>query len=169
MRDFAWLPAQLAPNKGIAITFWIVFSRFEYALKRENYVTGDQSSVSAHWDGLAQDLNGVWNADRTPELRTAVDYFINQPPRKQTLQNNTLDWTESVLPNHEPELKRLLTYVRRVRNNLFHGGKFNTGLVPAPERDTQLVTNSLIILDECLTLCELHFNHVYVRFMENSP
>lgn len=169
MIDFDWLPAQLTPDHTRAITFWIVFSRFEYALKRENYATGDQRSVAANWDKLASDLNGVWNADRTPELRTTVDYFINQPPKKQTLQNNSLEWTDSVLPQHEPELKRLLTYVRRVRNNLFHGGKFNTGPVPAPERDTVLITNSLIVLDECLSLCQQGINAVYVRFMENAP
>lgn len=169
MRDYAWLPGQLAPDQMGTITFWIVFARFEYALKREGYAYGDQGSVWAHWDRLAAELNGTWNAGRTAELQAAADYFNSHPPRKQVFQNNMLEWADSVVPNHEPELKRLLIYVRRVRNNLFHGGKFNAGFVAAPERDTALITNSLIVLDECLTLCEQVLNGIFVRFMENSP
>jgi len=43
----------------------------------------------------------------------------------------------------------VLQYVRRVRNNLFHGGKFN-GRWFEPERSAELLIHCLTILNACL-------------------
>lgn len=104
MRDFTWLVAQLAANQDLAIQFWTVFSRLEYALKRENYAIGDAHSVFAHWERLATDLDGVWDGSRTRELGAAVDYLCTNPPRKQTLQGGVLVYCFSGKWNFEARL-----------------------------------------------------------------
>ena len=51
------------------------------------------------------------------------------------------------------DLSTLLIFVRRVRNNLFHGGKHGNIVVDRnTARTERLLKESLIILDACLGL-----------------
>lgn len=52
------------------------------------------------------------------------------------------------LPLKKNHRKKILILIRRVRNNLFHGGKFN-GEWFEPERSEALMRNALIILRAC--------------------
>ena len=56
----------------------------------------------------------------------------------------------------ESEADFVVRCVKRIRNNLFHGGKFPipTGPVSAPERDTELLEHGLVILHALLELDE---------------
>lgn len=47
------------------------------------------------------------------------------------------------------EIGWLLTIVKIVRNNLFHGGKYPYTPLPEPARDTQLLESSRIVLETC--------------------
>jgi hypothetical protein len=60
-----------------------------------------------------------------------------------------MEWKTAVCDG-AVELERLLCYVRRVRNNLFHGGKFWAGY--EWERDQELVDASIRVLHACLSL-----------------
>jgi hypothetical protein len=68
--------------------------------------------------------------------------------KKQTIADGILAWNDSV-PNTDSESDRVLIYVRRVRNNLFHGGKFN-GRWFEPERSELLLGHCLTVLQACL-------------------
>jgi len=48
------------------------------------------------------------------------------------------------------ETERLLLLVRRVRNNLFHGGKFSNEAFEDIDRQERLLKGSLLVLKECL-------------------
>lgn len=80
-------------------------------------------------------------------LRGAVEYILSHPPKKQVIRNGFLDWEDSA-PSTDSQADRIRLYVRRVRNNLFHGGKFN-GRWLAPERSEALLRHSLVILKAC--------------------
>jgi hypothetical protein len=69
---------------------------------------------------------------------------LGNPPKKQVYANNVLQW-RVVAPQAENENDLILLYVRRVRNNLFHGGKFN-GRFFDPERSTELLKHSITVL-----------------------
>ena len=49
--------------------------------------------------------------------------------------------------------------ITRVRNNFFHGGKYNDLVVVDSLRNTDLLRHSLIILNECLELDNVVTNH----------
>ncbi|OKH53896.1 hypothetical protein NIES2101_09090 [Calothrix sp. HK-06] len=84
---------------------------------------------------------------------TAVDYLIKNPSKKQILSGDALSWSQTPSwTQEEPLLKCLLTMIRRVRNNLFHGGKFPGAPVKDPTRDQLLLEYSICILVECLCL-----------------
>ena len=58
------------------------------------------------------------------------------------------------MPENESEIEFLLRMVRTVRNNLFHGGKYNIEVHEEVERTELLLQNSLTILMACLRLSQ---------------
>lgn len=145
---------QISTNEGTIIEFFAVFSRFEYSLKRAGYIDINTTKyVAADWNKFATDLNPYFKSTRTPQLKLAVSYLITYPPKRQISLNGELSWKNmSSWNEQESILKWLLLAVRRVRNNLFHGGKFPMQPVSDPTRDQRLLESSLHILEECLCL-----------------
>jgi len=87
------------------------------------------------------------------EFKSSVIYFFTNPPMKQIVDdNNNLSWKGDPISKNQYDFKELLVLVRRVRNNLFHGGKFPNGDVEDSERDERLIKFGMIILEECLRL-----------------
>lgn len=155
----------LSIEKDLTTSFSILFSRFEYALKQTGkYATGDLNGVKADWDKFARDHAQQFDPNKTSELKTAIDYLKAKPPKKQILKNGSLDWKN--VPNQNiPLLKLILDAVRRVRNNLFHGGKFQNGPEEEPGRDRELLNSCITVLKECLSLN----SDVYSHFYFNKP
>lgn len=129
--------------------FFLVFSRFEYALKRAGYAKGSGTDVAADWDKYSSDYRQAHLPSTIPGLRNAWAYFSSHPPRKQILKNNRIVWSEPQVRTSEPELTWLLASVRTVRNNLFHGGKYPYRPVREPARDSTLLQHTLTVIDVC--------------------
>jgi hypothetical protein len=140
----------LTADKDLVFEFFFVFSRFEYALKRAKYVTGEDGKVKADWDKFAKCIKTLFNSGATPEIAKAVSYLRTNPPMKQNHHNKVLGWTP--VTRSENGVRWLLRLTQTVRNNLFHGGKFSDGPFNDPARDTQLLSYCLILLNECLKL-----------------
>lgn len=141
-------------GKTLINTFFIVFSRFECALKESSFINLRGDKVYANWDRFAISINEVFNRDRTPELNTAVDYLIQNPPRVQSIHNNELIWIDRVFQGNESLVQKLSISIRDVRNNLFHGGKFRGNFEPEVSRNYILLKSSILILSEWLRLSE---------------
>ena len=141
-------------DKDLVSQFSIFFSRFEYALKRTvHYAKGNENRIEADWDKFAAEHDSMFNPGRDPTLKAAVVYLESNPPQKQVLKRGTFGWKD-VPKQEESKLRNLLLCVRRVRNNLFHGGKFPLpdGSIEEPGRNTQLLQSCLRLLEECLLL-----------------
>jgi hypothetical protein len=131
----------------LAIELFKTFSRFEYALKASGFNNGD-GEAQANWRNFALSIELELQNPQTPELREAIDFMLKHSPKKQVIRNGLLAW-DAAPPNTNSTADLILLYVRRVRNNLFHGGKFN-GHWFAPERSEKLLRHSLVILNACL-------------------
>lgn len=128
----------------LALQFLKKFARIECALKASGFHNGD-GDARANWDTFATSLaNGLENDS---QLSDAIDYMSKNPPKKQVIDNGILVWNTPTAHPHKTH--ELLLCVRRVRNNLFHGGKFN-GHWFAPQRSKELIEHSLSILEGCL-------------------
>ncbi len=66
------------------------------------------------------------------------------------IEQGNITWSDSA-PTQVNDTDLLLLYVRRVRNNLFHGGKFN-GNWFAPQRSEELLKSSIIVLRRALEM-----------------
>lgn len=130
----------------LACEFLAVFARYEFALKAAGFAHGDDATAS--WDRYARTVDAAFAGLNDKDLRVAIDYLLTQPPKKQVLDHGNLQWRDAPPDPNLSRAEQVLLMVRRVRNNLFHGGKF----LPGSDRDEMLVSHSLVVLQACLPL-----------------
>lgn len=136
------VPHQVTPE---AITFFSVFSRFEFALKRGGFLGGAIGRKAApDWDTFAGALgNDLF--DRLRATKEADIFFTAQPKRLVRTGPEEVEFQDQApIVN----LQQLFEAVRLVRNNLFHGEK-----VAVSDRDRRLMAASLFVLDEAMEAC----------------
>lgn len=132
--------------------FFTLFARFEYAMKAVGVRKALKSgAVEADWSDLAERVGPQLLASPREEIQQACTYLLKQPPKRQDLLDGALGWTD-VPANKGSDAKDLFVYICRVRNNLFHGGKFRGRYLSNPERNSQLIGFSTIVLHAALQL-----------------
>lgn len=136
----------------LACEFLGVFARFEFALKAGGFAQGDVNGVNPNWDQFAQSIDAQFNAVQANEFIRAIDYLLTQPPKKQVLANSHIEWRDAPPDAALSRAAKALLMVRRVRNNLFHGGKFLAAESAASDRDSLLVKHSLAVLRACVSM-----------------
>jgi len=148
-------------DRNLLLTFFLTFSRFEYALKACGFFKRPNSQTDnplraleaqPDWDRFAISLRSAFQPNRTEPLKRACEFISDSPPWKQVIVNGAVAWETPVRPVQESEIEFLLRMVRCVRNNLFHGGKHNIEVHENTERTTMLLRSALVILEECLAL-----------------
>jgi hypothetical protein len=137
------LVRQLPPA---TVSFFAMFSRFEFALKRSKYSkTGGPGGVSADWEAFSKNL-GKKFFDKIRESGKAST-FLSKPPKKQVLADGDLSWKAVANPSNVNEL---FGAIRRVRNNLLHGAKYSTGVEADAIRDQRLLEEASWVLHVAL-------------------
>lgn|SRR3990167_7517588 len=134
---------------ALAFEFFREFARCEYCLKAVGLREPNRRDPTADWGAFADEVRSTLEAPGTPQLQASVQYFVDHPPKKQIQQaNGLLGWSDT-LPQHKHQAELILRLVCRVRNNLFHGGKFN-GHWFEPQRSEDLLRHALNILNACV-------------------
>lgn len=134
----------------LAFEFFREFSRCEYCLKVVGLREPNRRDPTADWGVFASEVRTVLETPDSTELKAAVQYYVDHPPKKQIERpDGLLDWKD-VLPDHKHQAELVLRLVCRVRNNLFHGGKFN-GYWFEPQRSDNLLKYALVILAACVS------------------
>jgi len=131
---------------SLGYEFFREFARYEYCLKVTGLRKGTNTRVEADWSKYAEEIQSVIE-NPNKKLDCSITYLINNPPKKQVLKNDLLCWS-NVMPNHRNKSDLVFSLICRVRNNLFHGGKFN-GEWLHPQRSKELIEHALIILRIC--------------------
>jgi hypothetical protein len=130
--------------KDVSFDFFYWFSRFEFALK-ENGCLKDRSPGSKaepSWERLK--IEGYTAS------REACRLVEMHPKRQYVTEGGGLRW-EPVGIEHcrkDDELCRVITMLRTVRNNLFHGGKHGDEDLDSKERNVELLRCSKVVLDQ---------------------
>ena len=139
------------PRNEVA-EFFITFARFEFALKASGFGENGRWGAEANWNRFADRIESCFNASTTEELRTAVEYLMTKPPKRQHYAHKALGWRSRTPFPDSSCMRKLLFHVRGVRNNLFHGAKFLERESDDPCRDAQLVSAASVVLAECLRI-----------------
>ncbi|MEW6325604.1 MAG: hypothetical protein AB1515_09495, partial [Nitrospirota bacterium] len=120
-------------NRELLLEFFLTFARFEFALKQAGFLkqsSRERPDAKPDWDSFAQELRGVFQSSGNPQLLQACDHLLLNPPWREVVINGATGWDSSAEDDQLSEVEQLLRYVRRVRNNLFHGGKFTSSPMP---------------------------------------
>ena len=136
----------------LADDFFQLFSRFEYSLKESGYLVPNVKDAIPDWIRFAEDIHELFEQNDKSEIINAKRFILEEPPKKQINRDGLIDW-DSTPPDSSNQTDLLLKYIRRIRNNLFHGGKFN-GRWFKPDRSGELINAAIIILKGCLEISE---------------
>ncbi|WP_281955711.1 hypothetical protein [Pseudophaeobacter arcticus] len=128
----------------LASDLFRTFAQVEYCLKVTGYcVAGRGGAANPDWTRFALEMPPLLD-EAGEDVVAAISYMQRRPPKKQVYVDDVLQW-RIVAPHAENGNDLIFLYVRRVRNNLFHGGKFN-GRFFDPERSRELLEHSITIL-----------------------
>lgn len=127
-----------------AVELFAVLSRFECALKRAGYCEPTEEAKPS-WNAFAERLGKPFFEKISASHQ--ADTLLLSPPKKQIQVNRRLDWAGS---NRPANVHEVFVMVRRVRNNLFHGGKYPSGPVSDVSRDERLLRESLWVIESAL-------------------
>lgn len=142
-------------NKGLKLIqrFFFTFSRFECALKQsiEFAKTAQHGGVEADWEKFIKNVKPVFDKNRSLALQEAVDFLLKNPPKKQVIHDNKIVFVD-INTKGKSEIDCLKLYIKTIRNNLFHGGKFYGRMHPEDSRNYKLLLNGIIVMDELISL-----------------
>jgi hypothetical protein len=139
-------------DRARAIVFFLFFARFEYALKRAGF-TSKREEAMADWKKYARSVASLLTENNEERFKEAVALLQSEPPKKQFVLGGRLSWRA----DHDTgsfDLARIFVLVCRVRNNLFHGGKFPEGPEADISRDQKLLDAGIVIMQGCLDFDE---------------
>ncbi|GAA4778833.1 hypothetical protein [Novosphingobium ginsenosidimutans] len=138
----------------LANRFFQLFSRAEGALKASGRLKMGKNNPEADWGTYGAEIDGSLEAAmyEDAELKAAIDYYIDSPPLKQVLKAGETVFEKRPLTS-TTKTGELLLYVCRVRNNLFHGAKFN-GHWFDPERSRVLLNHGIVIISRSIELSD---------------
>jgi hypothetical protein len=130
------------------IDFFVAFSRFEFALKECRFICRGEDA-KPDWDCFARHLDATTGDLYTlcPALRAEIDELVAAPPMVQVHDDGVLRWVDRNL--RDASNLTLTRYLRRIRNNLFHGAKESLTC-----RDRWFVHIGLDIIDQLLEMNE---------------
>lgn len=131
----------------LCFSFFREFARCEYCLKATGFRKPGRDAM-ADWGAFSVEVRHLLDAPSSEPLTSAVAYYLAHPPRKQVIEGGVLAW-DPVLPDHASQAELVLRLIGRVRNNLFHGGKFNDRFFD-PQRSEDLLNHGLEILEACI-------------------
>ena len=129
----------------LAFKFFKLFARYESSLKERGFFVANRGQVTVDWDRYANEEIGNTFLAELGHAQNAAMYILENPPKKQSANAaNEIEWVD--VPNNERCVQILFAHICRIRNNLYHGAKFN-GTWFDPERSKLLLSNALLVLE----------------------
>jgi hypothetical protein len=150
----------LSVDPSLACEFFARFARFEYALKatRRFCRRGYGGKAEPDWRSFKKEIGADLTNCDDEEIVTAITYLVNCPPKVQKCKSHNAVFESECLRGDNIG-EKAIEAAKRVRNNLFHGGK-HTPHSP-PGRDERLICCSLVVLEACLQLRRYVYDEFY--------
>lgn len=134
--------------------FFLVFARFEFALKASGYAKQGRWGAEVDWCKFSDEIGPMLLPPKEKQFQGAVTYLSEEPPQQQTWLDNQLGWEKRAPPNNWSEMRVLFFNVQGARNNLVHGAKFVERESNDPDRDRKLLLASSSVIEQCLQKSE---------------
>lgn len=128
-------------DRQACIEFFVLFSRFEYSLKRWGCSDKHSSELKVNWDDAAKKLSSKCD-NLVREIRKKDWEIFTSPPKKQVRSGDDFKWIQ-INTDNMGETRKALCYLCNVRNNLFHGGKWPEEPVIDSARNRKLIGDAI--------------------------
>ena len=90
-QTFSEVIDQLVEDRELGFRFFAVFSRFEYALKRHNFLKkGRSGEAIPDWYQFETQLRGHFIGVKDERFTIACEYLKQEPPKKQIVKQGRL-------------------------------------------------------------------------------
>ena len=139
-------------DKDLVFDFIWFYSVFECALKQEGYLKSQKGIANADWKKFTIDIKDSFSKIEKDSFKKAIEYISENPPKQQYIQYSKLKWRNLNIKDKFSNEERVLLMVKTIRNNLFHGGKYQEGQILEVERSSELINAALEILLGCVSL-----------------
>jgi hypothetical protein len=139
---------RVATRGSESLAFCVAFARFEFALKECFEVRADRHGMAnPNWP-IFEECEPQLDLVADPQTKEAIRYLLSDPPKVQyACGDGRAKFGDKPLRGDGAGNKAICDVLRRVRNDLFHGGK-----EPYTDRDRHLVKAGLQILEAYLAL-----------------
>ncbi|HET9088474.1 MAG TPA: hypothetical protein VFN53_13225 [Acidobacteriaceae bacterium] len=145
------LPPDALEKKLVFEFFW-KFSVLEFALKRAGYLKKDRENAEPDWIRFSKEIAGCFQALQLDGFQQAASDLRELSPKRQINKNGALSWKQVPRFSEESEAEYTLRFLKIVRDNLFHGGRYPEGPVFEIARNQKILRTALTILDGCYEL-----------------
>jgi hypothetical protein len=150
--------------RDLAFEFLEKFARFECGMKEAGYCIPERKERRAgvDWKRFYEEKAGRLTERPSASLANAMAYLLAHPPEVQLYEEDESGNGRAVFRplalKDKGDGEQVLEAVRRVRNNLFHGGK-HTYHSPE-ERNDELLRHAVVVLDAASQL-EGQISNIY--------
>ncbi|MGA3132458.1 MAG: hypothetical protein ABSD59_16765 [Terracidiphilus sp.] len=147
------------PARDLIFQFFWSFATFECAMKRAGLCkAGPYHMAEPNWRAFEEGIRET--ALGSESFKVAAKALIELAPKCQVVDAGKLGW-ETAEQGQADVVGYALFLLRTVRNNLFHGGKYeHGGPIQDVARDTEILTVALALLGECYKLDNRVHTHV---------
>jgi hypothetical protein len=131
--------------RDVAFEFFYKFARFESALKENDYWTTEKNNkrIKPDWDKFEKEFGDNYS------ISLDAKRLVEERPKYQVEDDNKVDWKAVGLDHCKVDsLTAVITCLKAVRNNLFHGGKHGDNEQNDVSRNIFLLTLGKKVLDE---------------------
>lgn len=146
------LPEMSPESRRLAMDFFELFARTEYALKENGDFERRDGRVIPNWTALAgrcaAEFERLYENDET--LRNAVAAIEADPPKAQFVRARRLCWRRMPIPANASRASKVAQYLNIIRNNLFHGGKLGSVGWHNETRTINLLSPALVVLEHLI-------------------
>jgi hypothetical protein len=129
----------------LAFDLFKIFAQYESSLKERGYFkVASGQKIIVDWDKFVNEKIGESFLVKLDSKEPSARYILENPPMKQVVNGHgKVVWQE--VSNAEKSVQVLFGHISRIRNNLFHGAKFN-GSWFDPDRSEILMKHALVVL-----------------------
>jgi hypothetical protein len=132
------IPGDKKKIRELSYNFFAIFSYAEYLLKNKGFLKNNKAE--ADWDEF---IKSVKPSNIEEKSLILGKYILENPPKKQRIDKDGKLYFRTYKVK-DYKLQQLNIHIRRVRNNLFHGGKYaEDGL---SDRDQDLLESATNVL-----------------------
>jgi hypothetical protein len=138
--------------RDLIFRFFYRFSRFEFALKRRDFLKSHAPGARADpsWADFIEKFREGY------EQSVAAKGLVEANPKREVVGENGHGLSFAEVDPGDSDLAQVVALARTVRNNLFHGGKYDSEGWDNPARIRKLVDLSTKVLDELADRADLN-------------